>query len=50
MSLTGKPIIELRNYKQTQNLVYDDFGTWFSDILLKNGSFTVHHTNIDTLT
>ena len=30
-------------------LVYDDYETSFSDLLAIDGSFTIHHTNIQTL-
>ena len=30
-------------------LVYDDYETSFSDLLAKDGSFTLHHTNIQRL-
>ena len=29
-------------------LVYDDYETSFSDLLAIDGSFTIHHTNIQT--
>ena len=30
-------------------LLYDDYGTLFSDLLAKDGLFIVHHTNIQTM-
>ena len=30
-------------------LVYSDYGSTFEDLLTKDGSFTVHHYNIQTL-
>ena len=36
-------------HDQDLRLVHDDNKTLFSDLLAKDGSFTVHHTNIQTL-
>ena len=36
-------------HERALRLVYDDYETSFSDFLEKDGSFTVHHTNIQTL-
>ena len=30
-------------------LIYDDYKTSFSDLLAIDGSFTIHHTNVQTL-
>ena len=35
--------------KQAARHVYDDYKTSFLDLLAIDGSFTVHHTNIQTL-
>ena len=36
-------------HEQALRLVYDDYETSFSDLLAKDGSLNVHHTNIQTL-
>ena len=36
-------------HERAVRLVYDDYETSFSDLLAIDGSFTVHHTNIQTL-
>ena len=36
-------------HEQALRLVYDDYETSFSDLLAINGSFTAHHTNVQTL-
>ena len=36
-------------HERALRLVYDDYETSFSDLLVTDGLFTVHHTNIQTL-
>ena len=36
-------------HERALRLVYDDYETLFSDLVAIDGSFTVHHTNIQTL-
>ena len=36
-------------HERALRLVYDDYDTSFLDLLAVDGSFTVHHTNIQTL-
>ena len=36
-------------YERALKLVYDDYETLFSDLVTIDGSFTIHHTNIQTL-
>ena len=36
-------------HERALRLVYDDYETSFSDLLAIDGSFTVHHTNYQTL-
>ena len=35
-------------HERALRLAYDDYETSFSNFLAKDGSFTVHHTNIQT--
>ena len=36
-------------HERALRLLYDDYETLFSEFLAKDGSFTAHHTNVQTL-
>ena len=36
-------------HKKALGIVYDDYNSTFEELLMKDGSFTIHHQNIQTL-